>query len=70
MQCRTHGQKYLLSLADIHKNLSKKEVGAKQLDKKIFQRIQRYEDDKRYLFNLYLKDQSSGAEGDDRILAF
>ena len=61
LQCRTHGQKYLLSLADIHKNLTKKDFAGKQLDKKIFQRIQRYEDDKRYLFNQFLKDDESGA---------
>ena len=70
LQCRTHGQKYLLSLADIHKNLEGYISGKiTSLDKKIYQKIQRYEDDKRYLYNLYLKDQA--LTGDKpKILAF
>tara|TARA_B110000285_G_C15048643_1_gene575761 strand:- start:238 stop:516 length:279 start_codon:yes stop_codon:yes gene_type:complete len=27
------------------------------MDKKIYQKLQRYEDDKRYLYNLFIKDQ-------------
>ena len=39
------------------------------LDKKIYQKIQRYEDDKRSLYNLYLKDQAAPPDK-PKILAF
>jgi hypothetical protein len=59
LQCRTHGQKYLLSIEEIKENIEK-DVSkvATNFDKKMFHKLHRYQDDKRYLFGLYLKDQS------------
>ena len=57
LQCRTHGQKYLLSLEEIRDNINKGKNQA--FDKKTFQKIQRFEDDRKYLYNLYLEDQKS-----------
>ena len=63
LQCRTHGQKYLLSLEEIEKTIKKQMEGkTKQqepLDKKIYQKIQRYEEDKRYLLKIYNQDQAA-----------
>jgi hypothetical protein len=57
LQCRTHGQKYLLSLEEIRdKTIEQDDVALStnfELDKKIYQKLQRYEDDKRFLFGLY-----------------
>jgi len=58
LQCRTHGQKYLLSITEImEKILKNPSLIAKTFDKKMYQKLQRYQDDKRYLFGLYLKDK-------------
>lgn len=54
LQCRTHGQKYLLSLQEIQRCLHKEK--SSNLDKKIYQKICRYEEDKRYLLGLYGED--------------
>ena len=73
LQCRTHGQKYLLSLEEIERSISKflsdktKAQGNhgasnpeyQQLDKKMYPKLQRYEDDKRFLYKIYLSDQST-----------
>jgi hypothetical protein len=57
LQCRTHGQKYLLSIEEIRKNIENDpEKVANEFDKKMYQKLQRYQDDKRYLFSLHLKD--------------
>ena len=53
LQCRTHGQKYLLSLQEIQRNI---EENQGQMDKKIYQKMIRYEEDKRYLYQKYLED--------------
>jgi len=37
------------------------------MDKKIYQKIQRYEDDKRFLHKLYLEDQLNRDEPDAKI---
>ena len=34
------------------------------MDKKIYQKLQRYEDDKRYLYNLFIKDQMNLSKDD------
>lgn len=34
------------------------------MDKKIYQKLQRYEDDKRFLFDLFIKDQLNYAKKD------
>ena len=58
LQCRTHGQKYLLSLEEIRKTIAEGDSElCKSFDKKIYQKLQRYEDDKRYLYQLFLQDQ-------------
>jgi hypothetical protein len=56
LQCRTHGQKYLLSLQEIQKSIQNNNG---QMDKKVYQKIQRYEDDKRFLHRLYLEDSQN-----------
>lgn len=53
LQCRTHGQKYLLSLSEIQRNIAD---STGQMDKKIYQKMQRYEDDKRFLYQNLLED--------------
>lgn len=59
LQCRTHGQKYLLSIEEIRESIHKGAANvASKFDKKMFQKLHRYQDDKRYLFGLYLKDQN------------
>jgi len=59
LQCRTHGQKYLLSLEEIKKTIEKSGI-TKDFDKKIYVKMTRYEDDKKFLYKLYLKDQAQG----------
>ena len=65
LQCRTHGQKYLLSIEEIRKNIAADEdikIIATTFDRKMYQKLQRYQDDKKYLFGLYLKDQNTGSD--------
>ena len=63
LQCRTHGQKYLLGLEEIKKTIEQdgKEVST-NFDKKIYQKLQRYEDDKRYLYSMFLQDEQKTAK--------
>lgn len=68
LQCRTHGQKYLIGLQEIvdsiEDTMNKKGKGGQPMDKKIYQKLQRYEDDKRFLFDLFIKDQLNYAKKD------
>ena len=56
LQCRTHGQKYLISLQEIQNGIKQSdEAGPRCLtQKKIYQKLQKYEDDKRFLYELFL----------------
>lgn len=61
LQCRTHGQKYLLQIDEIKRNIEEeedKQGGDSNYDKKMYQKLQKYQDDKRYLYKVYLDDLS------------
>ena len=58
LQCRTHGQKYLLGIEEIREKIEKKKQNEK-LDQKFYQKLQKYHDDKRYLYGLYLEDKKN-----------
>ena len=64
LQCRTHGQKYLLQIEEIKKNIEdeEKKNGDTNYDKKMYQKLQKYDDDKRFLFKVYLEDQTKSDE--------
>tara|TARA_B110000305_G_C18846994_1_gene362755 strand:+ start:82 stop:387 length:306 start_codon:yes stop_codon:yes gene_type:complete len=59
LQCRTHGQKYLVGLEEIRKSIENADKSSGAMDKKIYQKLQKYEDDKRYLNSIYLQDIAS-----------
>jgi hypothetical protein len=56
LQCRTHGQKYLLQIDEIKKNINQGSSNlAKDFDKKMYQKLQKYQEDRKYLYKMHLK---------------
>jgi hypothetical protein len=56
LQCRTHGQKYLLGLEEILTTI-KQSGNSGNFDKKMYQKLQKYEEDKRFLYSLLSEDE-------------
>ena len=75
LQCRTHGQKYLLGIAEIINEI-KASTARKDQAKTMFYKKSSYHkmiksvEDKKFLFSLFLRDQNSKATLENRELAF